>query len=134
MFFILKVIFQKKVKADQTNLDVEFKTDGDILGALYKSIDRAKSILLILGIPIVKESFEFKTRVDHVNKKNATEDVLDLGEDILPEDSLQEVEHVPSTIDLNDNQLINSPLSDLKIIRKYCGNFLENCSLDGKIN
>lgn len=129
IYFHFLVIFKKSSRADR-DIDVQFKSDDDILDALFQAIERAKAVLLLLGVPIVKQSFEFK-RVDS-QLKIKMEENDDIEEQMIDEMLHENTLDGESSLVFNDHEQNGSSMTDLAIVRKYCGKYVENCSSNGK--
>lgn len=130
-FFVHKVIFSKPSKTHR-EVNVVLKTDEEILTALQKSLEHAKSILTLLGVPISKDSFLFKNRVDSMFQVKKEEITDEVDEDLLNDEMENDLHEEESVIE-TDTQECTQEMTDLAIIRKYCGDFIEKSkSTDGK--
>lgn len=127
------MIFPKSIKAN-CDSNVELKTDDDILGALHQALERAKSILLVLGVPISEGSFEFKSRAgpgSKVEKEDIEFDMAVENDDEMLQENLSNEESSLADVDFEQP---DPPMNDLAIVRKYCGNYIEKCtSTDGNV-
>lgn len=124
-FFVHKVIFSKPSSKTHREVNVLLKTDEDILTGLQKALQNAKSILKLLDVHITKESFLFKNRVDSVFQVKKEEITDEVDEDPL-NDEMEENLHEEESLN-DDTQESMQKMTDLAIIRKYCGNYIEKC-------
>lgn len=124
------------MKADRRanrDINVELKSDDELLHALHQAVERAKSVLLVLGVPLSKDSFEFKHRVDSELKIKNPENDDDIEEQYIDETIQKNSFYAESSLAVNENEQIDSSMNDLAIVHKYCGKCIEKCSSnDGK--